>query len=65
MKNKIKVVGYIELSSDQFNRRMNRINTKLCHKNVEPEEEEDDEPWIDPAGGIHYGNEDDPAKMYE
>lgn len=25
----------------------------------------DDEEWIDPAGGTHYGNEDDPAKMYE
>lgn len=22
------------------------------------------EPWVDPVGGIHYGN-DDPAKMYE
>jgi|WetSurSiteA1Bulk_404760.scaffolds.fasta_scaffold03388_7 hypothetical protein len=21
--------------------------------------------WIDPAGGVHYGNEEDPAKMYE
>lgn len=21
--------------------------------------------WIDPAGGLHHPNEDDPAKMYE
>lgn len=26
--------------------------------------EEDDEIWTDPAGGTHYGNEDDPAAMY-
>ena len=25
----------------------------------------DDEMWIDPAGGVHHGNEDDPARMYE
>jgi len=27
-------------------------------------DEEDDE-WIDPAGGTHYGDEDDPAAMYQ
>ena len=27
--------------------------------------EDDDEEWIDPAGGTHYGQEDDPAHMYE
>jgi hypothetical protein len=34
---------------------------------LEPTEEEieDDDEWIDPAGGIHYGNEDDPAAQYE
>lgn len=32
----------------------------------EPESEEpDNEPWIDPAGGHHSGNEDDPAEMYK
>ena len=25
----------------------------------------DDEIWTDPAGGTHYGDEDDPAAMYE
>jgi hypothetical protein len=28
-------------------------------------EYEDDDYWIDPAGGRHYGDEDDPAAMYE
>jgi hypothetical protein len=26
---------------------------------------EDDEEWIDPVGGTHYGYEEDPASMYE
>ena len=26
---------------------------------------EDDGMWIDPAGGVHYGDDDDPAAMYE
>lgn len=26
---------------------------------------DEDEEWIDPAGGTHYGYEEDPAKMYE
>jgi len=26
---------------------------------------DDDDVWTDPAGGIHYGDEDDPAAMYE
>ena len=26
---------------------------------------DDQEEWIDPVGGTHYGNEDDPAAMYE
>ena len=26
--------------------------------------DEDDEPWTDPAGGTHYGDEDDPAAAY-
>lgn len=26
--------------------------------------EDDDDMWIDPAGGTHYGDEDDPAAMY-
>ena len=29
------------------------------------ENEEDNENWVDPAGGIHYSNEEDPARMYE
>jgi len=26
---------------------------------------EDCKVWIDPAGGIHHSNEEDPARMYE
>ena len=26
--------------------------------------DDDDEPWTDPAGGTHYGDEDDPAAAY-
>ena len=29
------------------------------------EEEEDNEMWIDPAGGVHFGYEGDPAAMYQ
>ena len=29
-----------------------------------PEEEDEEESWIDPAGGVHYDDEDDPAAMY-
>jgi hypothetical protein len=35
---------------------------------ISPDEQssdEEDEDWIDPAGGVHYGDEEDPAKMYE
>jgi len=31
---------------------------------MEWEDEGEDEVWIDPAGGVHYGDEDDPAAMY-
>ena len=27
--------------------------------------QDSDDTWIDPAGGTHYGDEEDPAKMYE
>lgn len=30
----------------------------------EAPEEEEEESWIDPAGGVHYDDEDDPAAMY-
>ena len=36
---------------------------KKWGKNVEKDFARDK--WIDPAGGEHYGDEDDPAKMYE
>lgn len=37
------------------------------NKKYEPihNEEEDQEVWIDPAGGVHHGNHGDPARMYE
>ena len=27
--------------------------------------DDEEQPWTDPAGGVHYGDEDDPAAMYE
>jgi hypothetical protein len=39
----------------------------LCNHTLDlndPADAEDDT-WVDPAGGTHYGNEDDPARMYE
>lgn len=45
----------------------------ICTQSGEPEypitrhkiEIEDDETWTDPAGGVHRGDEEDPAAMYE
>ena len=31
----------------------------------EKKEEDGDDMWIDPAGGVHYGDDEDPAAMYE
>jgi uncharacterized Fe-S cluster-containing MiaB family protein len=32
---------------------------------IDCQQEESYELWIDPAGGIHHGNEKDPAAQYE
>jgi len=50
------------------------INTDKAHellvdfviwgRTIKEEKEEDDE-WTDPAGGEHYGREEDPAAQYE
>jgi len=40
------------------------ISLKWAMDEEEVNEEEDDM-WIDPAGGVHYGDDDDPAAMYE
>lgn len=37
----------------------------LKTRRMEEEMEKDNEMWIDPAGGVHFGYEDDPAAMYE
>lgn len=34
-------------------------------KDEKPDEEEDHEDWVDPAGGTHRWDDDDPASMYE
>lgn len=34
-------------------------------ENGHDDHEDDDEDWIDPAGGVHSKNEKDPAKQYE
>jgi hypothetical protein len=35
------------------------------YEDEDEDEEEGNEDWIDPAGGIHSADDDDPAKMYE
>lgn len=33
--------------------------------NQDSQDNQSNEQWIDPAGGIHYGHEENPASMYE
>lgn len=49
--------------------RLEKIEHLLFPIIQEAEEEDenfnDEDDWVDPAGGHHHGNEDDPAKSYE
>jgi len=55
-----------ELSTDDRELLISRICPECWTKLFPPDkEEEDDGTWIDPAGGVHTGDDDDPAKMYE
>ena len=40
------------------------VDTQLANSIAARIHPEDDDTWIDPAGGTHYGNESDPAAMY-
>lgn len=51
-------LSFTYLSSEQ-------LAWNWCERQSWLQKEEDNEMWIDPAGGVHYGNEEDPARMYE
>jgi hypothetical protein len=40
------------------------VDSQLAYDIAAKIHPEDDDTWIDPAGGTHYGNESDPAAMY-
>ena len=51
-----------------------KISCPACRKKVTLEEADfagfcnpcsEEGFWMDPAGGVHYGDEEDPARMYE
>ena len=54
-----------EETLDVLLKRLDNMVNRLGIKPTVVETEEDDEDWVDPAGGYHYAGETDPAEMYE
>lgn len=53
------------ISEETLDLHLKRIDRKAKMLDLKPVKEvEEEEDWIDPAGGIHSGYEDDPAAMY-
>ena len=79
MKTKVKIVKAIheEMNMLLYSMEMNDLmcggedfgqNDSIC-KDLDVLDEQLNEieatiPWTDPAGGVHYGDEEDPAAMY-
>ena len=54
-----------ELSAELREVLISHVCPKCWDTMFPPEDEEDKGFWIDPAGGKHYDDDEDPAKMYE
>lgn len=55
------LIDEVETLRDQ----MEEVDNYHDYEDEDDLNSEDDDEWIDPAGGKHYGNEEDPAAMYE
>ena len=56
-----------KISEEQLDLHLKRLDNKVNRLGIVPtvvENEEEDEDWVDPAGGFHYAGEDGPAAMY-
>jgi len=53
-----------KISEERMEVLLKRLDNLKLIVGIEPEVKEEEEDWIDPAGGYHYGNESDPAAMY-